>query len=105
MSHQQRARVVAQWKASGQTAREFASAHGYKVASLYQWASDGRQRGVPDGFVELSRAAGIAVEAQGSSAVSPVIEVVLAGNRVVRVLGELDVALFAAVVRTLEAMC
>lgn len=103
---QQRARVVAQWKASGKTAREFASAHGYTAGSLYKWASEERHRQVvPRGFVEVPRTDLSRGDARAPKSTDNVIEVVLAGGRMVRVRGGLDVELFTAVVRTLEALC
>lgn len=105
-SQQQRARVVAQWKSSGKTAREFASAHGYTAGSLYKWANEARQREVvPRGFVEVPRTALRGGDARAPMPIDNVIEVVLAGGRIVRVRGGFDVELFTAVVRTLEALC
>lgn len=38
--------LVAQWRSSGQTAREFASRHGVNPSTLYGWASRlGREEG------------------------------------------------------------
>lgn len=90
--------LVAEWKASGETAREFGAPHGIGSEMLYRWAEAERKtkkENVP---------AFIQVQSAGRRRVGAV-EIVLAGGRVVVVREAVDAELLLSVVEALESAC
>lgn len=91
----ERAELVARWRASGKTAREFGARHGVKSTALYAWSKVASRSAAP-AFVEVQVAAGALTEA-------PAVEVLLAGGRVVRVREVVDPRVLRSVVEALES--
>jgi hypothetical protein len=95
-SRQEWARRVAAWRRSGETAKVFASRHGWNASSLHWWSSQGRRvpsEGVP--FVEMTSTLG--------ASASHVVDVVLRNGRRFRVRGSIEPEMLATLARALEA--
>jgi hypothetical protein len=99
------AKLVGQWRASGQTADAFASAHGVSAARLEWWASELRRRTAraAAGSAKVSRSepafAELRVMPSRPSASSTAVEVHARSGLVVRVQGGVDSALLLSVLR------
>ena len=90
--------LVAEWKASGETAREFGAPHGIAPEMLYRWAEAKRKT------KKQSAPAFVQVQAERRGRAGAV-EVVLAGGRVVVVREAVDAELLRSVVEALESTC
>jgi hypothetical protein len=90
---------VARWKASSLSGTKFAERHGLSEGSLYRWArvleAEGRVAEVV-GFKEVR------VREPSSPPKTGVIEIVARTGRVVRVVGEVDVEQFRAVLEVVD---
>lgn len=91
------------WRASGETAQAYAQRQGWNVSTLRCWASRlgrapaGEDAPVPRSFVR------VVARREAEQEVSPgVLEVVLAGARVIRVAPGADLEFLCAVVESLE---
>jgi hypothetical protein len=99
------AKIIASWRASGLSGREFADAHDVGVASLYGWAA--RLDLEPPGplmapaFAEIrvADAAPRSTKAEGPTAR---IEVVARSGRVIRVVGAVDADALRVVLEVAE---
>lgn len=90
---------VGKWRASGQTAREFAASAGLNPTTLLWWSSQLRAASKPAAsFVELKLAPGpVPPQHRGN------IEVVVADDLAVRVSGDFDPTVLRRVVDTLRS--
>lgn len=101
---------IAQWQASGKTAEVFAREHGVSTSTVYWWRNQ-LQRQLPAvrptqtqhtptvTFVQIPLKA-----VRASAASREAIEVVLRGDRLVRVPDQFSATALQAVVRALEAI-
>jgi hypothetical protein len=96
-SREERARLVARWRASGETAREFGIRHGVPATTLYGWARDLKKESRAAAFVEI--------QVREPETSGGVVEIVLAGGRVVRVREVVDAQVLRSVVEALESSC
>jgi transposase-like protein len=96
-SREERAQLVARWRASGETAREFGVRHGVRAKTLYGWAHELRKDSRTPAFVE--------VEVREPETAGGAVEIVLAGGRVVRVREVVDARVLRSVVEALESSC
>jgi transposase len=86
---------VRRWRASGQTAREFALRHGLNANTLRWWASRlGRDAAARPGFVEVTLAAPV-VEGR--------VEIVVRDGLSIRVSGAFDETVLRRVLAIVEA--
>ncbi len=90
--------LVAGWKASGETAREFGTPNGIGPEMLYRWAEANRKTR------KQSAPAFVQVQAAGRQRAGAV-EIVLARGRVVVVRETVDAELLRSVVEALESTC
>lgn len=94
------ARLVARWRASGESGRRFADRHGLSTTSLYTWgrrlAVEGHDAEAEPSFTEV-RVVGAEPSVQDGR-----LEVVTRSGRAVRVLGEVDVDQLRAVLEAVE---
>jgi transposase-like protein len=96
-TQEERAQLVAKWKASGHTAKEFGVRHGVKSTALYGWAQELKKKSRSRAFVE--------VQVREAEVSGGAVEVVLAGGRVVRVREVVDARVLRSVVEALESSC
>jgi transposase-like protein len=96
-TREERAQLVARWKASGNTAREFGVRHGVKSTALYGWARELKKESRSPAFVE--------VHVREPEVAGGAVEVVLANGRVVRVREVVDARVLRSVVEALESSC
>jgi len=90
--------LVAEWKASSETAREFGAPHGIGPELLYRWAEAKRKT------KKENAPAFIQVQEAGPRRAGAV-EIMLAGGRVVVVREAVDAKLLRSVVEALESTC
>jgi hypothetical protein len=96
---------VAAWRASGQHAEEYASAHGWRGATLRWWSSRLKRQpadalSAPSVAVHFARV--VAKPAAPSSLATACIEVVLSRGRTLRVSAGFSPELLRSVIETLE---
>lgn len=93
--------LVAKWKASGETAHQFGARYGVTARTLYGWARNAkkaaREAAGQPAFVE--------VQLRDAEVTGGMVEIVLAGGRVVRVRELVDPRVLRAVVEALEGSC
>lgn len=111
---ERRARLVARWRESGESASEFARRHGVSAWMLYAWAkrSGSRQlgpkrRGGPGsaGRMDLLPVRLVGERVSASAPSGPVVEVQLRGGEVIRVVGDVPVERVRAVVTAVLEAC
>ena len=116
---EERERLVAKWRRSGQSATAFAGRHGISQWALYWWARQGvagaKRRRPPQRSVRRSTTAGapgfIPVRLVGDEHSDPpvpaegVVEIRLRGGDVVRVVGEVSAERLRAVVTAVRQAC
>src|SRR5690606_36547850 len=103
-SETERRCLLEEWRASGQTAREFAKARGLGADNLYRWSWE--QRRSPTGSSEHSGFMEVRLahaDPEGARVVSGGVEVVLGNGRTIRILGEVDPQRLRALVEVLES--
>ncbi len=93
------AQRVSAWRSSGLSGGKFARKHGLKKSTLYRW---GRRE---EGTVFATKSAFTQVRVRPAPRPTPssVIEVVLTGGRVLRLVGPVDAGQLRAVLEVLEA--
>ena len=109
---ERRKRLVAKWRRSGQSAAAFADRHGISPWALYSWAN---RRWPPQGSLGRGTRAGapgfLPVRLVGAEHSDPpartegVVEIVLRGGDVVRVVGEVSAERLRSVVTAVRQAC
>ncbi len=94
------ARLVARWRASGESGARFAERHGLSASTLYDW---GRRLEPEDDGAEVEPSfAEVRVVDHSPSAQSGGLEIVTRSGRVVRVTGEVDADQLRTVLEVVE---
>lgn len=116
---ERRRRLVTRWRRSDHSAAEFAERHGISQWALYSWAKQvgagrsrrRRKRGSLRGSTAARNADFIPVRLVGGEPTDPrppaegVVEIVLRGGDVVRVVGEVSAERLRAVVTAVRQAC